>query len=53
IFSCIGGIFACIGEAIMAIVAAIAGCLECIVDGESAAPKVVVAQLKILNHNSS
>ncbi|KAE9392754.1 hypothetical protein BT96DRAFT_887754 [Gymnopus androsaceus JB14] len=31
IISCITGIFACIGEAIMAVIGCIAGALECIV----------------------
>ncbi|KAJ7641427.1 hypothetical protein FB45DRAFT_357429 [Roridomyces roridus] len=31
IFSCIAGIFACIGDCIMSIISLIAGCLECII----------------------
>jgi len=31
IFSCIGGVFRCIGDAIMNLIAMIAGCLECMI----------------------
>ncbi|ETW76654.1 hypothetical protein HETIRDRAFT_328204, partial [Heterobasidion irregulare TC 32-1] len=33
IVSCIEGISACIGDAVMAVISSVSGCLECIVGG--------------------